>query len=107
MRRLPILEFLVVAIVVVSAVLIVRATNEAEALVRNEWTSFRLVNRLDRSGPLPGELARVEGTHAYRHAGYLYAAYVPGKEGPVAADLTSIEDPPADRRTDAPGQGIA
>ncbi len=90
MRRLPIVELLVVAVVVVAAVLISRATGEAEVLVRNEWGCFHMMNRLDRSEPLPAELESVEGAPAYRHEGYLYVAYVSGEDGPVVTDPKTV-----------------
>jgi hypothetical protein len=90
MRRLPILELVMVSIVAVAAVLVLRARGRAEVLVENEWTCFWMTNRLDRSAPLPPGLRRVEGTRAWRHGGYLYAAYVPGEDGPVLADLEEV-----------------
>ncbi len=90
MKRLPIVELVVVAVVVVAAILITRATDEAEVIVRNEWACFAMMNRLDRSAPIPADLSPVEGTSAYRHEGYLYTVYVPSPTGPVAADLASV-----------------
>jgi len=90
MRRLPVVELIVVAVVVVAAVLITRATEEAEVLVKNEWACFRMMNRLDRSEPRPAELERIRDSMAYRHQGYVYAAYIPGKSGPERADLTKV-----------------
>ena len=90
MRRLPTLELVMAAIVVVSIVLVLRATGEAEVLVDNEWACFWMLGRLDRSGPLPEDLAPVDGTTAYRHAGYLFTAYRPGARGPEAADLAEV-----------------
>jgi hypothetical protein len=90
MRKVPLLELIGLAIPVVALWFIFTIGEEIRVVEEGEDAAFALVSRLDRSQAFPEELEPVPGEATYRHAGYVYAAFVPGETGPIVADLAEV-----------------
>jgi hypothetical protein len=93
MRRIPLLELLVLGILALAVSRYFVTVRVGRAAAANERACRALLEGLGPGGGLPAALEPVEGG-ARRHGGYLFAAYEPGDDGPVLVPLDQGPPPP-------------